>query len=75
MIVNYSRYQILRMVMIVGLLPVGAIQGTISISNVSADNLCIGPLAYSTIGVSRGQGGNTGDIISGDEILVAIVLQ
>jgi len=75
MIVNYSRYQILRMVVIAGLLPVGAVQGTTSISNVSADKLCLGPLACSTVGVSGDQGGNTGAIISGDEIFVAIVLQ
>jgi len=66
MIVNYSRYQILRMVVIAGLIPVSAIQGTTLISNVLAGNLCLGPLACSAVGVSGGHGGNTGDAIIGD---------
>ena len=64
--VNFSRYQILRMVVIVGLIPVSAIQGTTMISSVFADNLCLGPLACSAVGGSGGHGGNTGDAISGD---------
>src|SRR6187401_2382663 len=66
MIVNFSRFQILKMVVIAGLIPVSAIQGTSLISSVFADNLCLGPLACSAVGGSGGHGGNTGDAISGD---------
>ncbi|TVP41053.1 hypothetical protein [Candidatus Nitrosocosmicus arcticus] len=66
MLVNFSRYQILRLVVIVGLIPVSAIQGTTLITSVFADNLCLGPLACSAVGGSGGRGGDTGDAISGD---------
>ncbi len=54
------------MVMIAGLIPVSAIQGTTLISSVYANNLCLGPLACSAVGGGGGDGGNTGDAISGD---------
>jgi hypothetical protein len=64
---NYSRYQIIRMVVIIGLIPVSvAIQGNTLMNSVYANNLCLGPLACSAVGGSGGHGGNTGDAISGD---------
>ena len=58
--VNFSTYKILRMVLIAGLIPASAIQGTSLISSVFANNLCLGPLACSAVGGSGGHGGILG---------------
>lgn len=66
MILNIRFNNLINMMLMSTILSLIALQASISINNVFADNLCLGPLSCSAIGSNGGHGGNTGDAKGGD---------